>query len=278
MGAKSETNKRPGRMAARSDAASDRLDAGESAAAYPIRSVDRVCDVLDALANARSGLSLMAVAEQTGLPKSSAFRYLTALEHRHYVERGRDSMTYRLGPAFRPQHTRTVDHLIVVAQPILEDLRDKLGETTNLGLLDGTSIVHAVVCESLNPMRLAARVGDRGYVHSTALGKAISATLPRAQVESILDAAGMPAITTTTITDRAEWWAKLDLVKEQGYAVDDGENQDDGRCAAVAIPGLPFPAGLSVSAPANRFTMEMVPGVARQLRRAASAVAKEAMQ
>jgi IclR family acetate operon transcriptional repressor len=250
--------------------------AQETGAAYPIRSVDRVCDILDTLANSRSGATLTEVAEATSLPKSSAFRYLTALEARHYVERDTDAVVFRLGPAFRPQHTRTVDRLITVARPILEQLRDKVTETTNLGILDGTSVVHMMVCESQHMMRLAAHVGDRGTVHSTALGKAICATLPQDRVRSILEAAGMPAYTEHTIAGQDEYFAELDRVHTLGYGVDDMENQADGRCIAVAIGGgLDVPAGVSVSAPASRLSRDDLAPVAKALRRAARDIAAQ---
>lgn len=140
-------------------------------AAYPIRAVDRVCDILDVLAEATRGASLSTIAEQTHLPKSSAFRYLMALESRHYVERASDDATYRLGLAFRQQDSRGVDRLAELAGPQLERLRDQFEETLNLGILDGAHVVHVVVAESPHMMRLAARVGERGFIHCTALGK-----------------------------------------------------------------------------------------------------------
>lgn len=243
--------------------------------AYPIRSVDRVCDILDTLANSSNGVTLTEVADATGLPKSSVFRYLSALEARFYVEREEDTVTYRLGPAFRPQHTRGIDQLAELARPALAQLRDRIGETTNLGVLDGTSVVHTVVCESPQMMRLAARVGDRGYVHATALGKAMCAQLPPDRVRAILSATRLPSFTSTTITDPVALTEELDRVREQGYAVDDMENQSDGRCVAVAIEGLPFRAGVSVSAPASRLSREQVAETAKALRRVAVSLSKQ---
>lgn len=247
----------------------------EPAAAYPIRSVDRVCDILDTLANSPDGVTLTEVAETTGLPKSSAFRYLSALESRHYVARGHDAATYRLGLAFRPQHTRGIARLAELARPALERLRDKLDETTNLGLLDGTNVVHSVVCESPQMMRLAARVGERGYVHATALGKAMAAGLPEDRVRSLIAVAGMPSFTDTTITDVDDLIAELDQIRQQGYAIDEEENQAGGRCVAVVIPDLGFPAAVSVSAPAARFESDEVPTVARALQRVAKDLSRQ---
>lgn len=247
----------------------------EHSGAHPIRSVDRVCDVLDTLANSPAGATLTEVADATALPKSSAFRYLTALEARHYVARDQGPLIFRLGPAFRPQHTRAIDRLVGIARPALEQLRDRIGETTNLGVLDGTMVSHAVVCESRQMMRLAARVGDRAHVHSTALGKAICAALPPPRVQSILDAVGMPTLGPDTITTRRAFLAELDQVRSRGFAIDHAENQADGRCVAVALLGSDLPAAVSVSAPAHRLTTEGIPSVARVLRRVARDIATQ---
>lgn len=244
------------------------------APAYPLRAVDRVCDILDALANSPHGVSLSEVAEVAALPKSSTFRYLSALEARHYVERDATTSAYRLGLAFRPQHTRAVERLTELAAPALERLRDTLQETTNLGVLDGAFVVHNVVAEAPHMMRLAARVGDRGYIHSTALGKAIAATLPENRVRSILEAAGMPRFTDETITEIDAYVAELERVREQGYGLDAAENQEYGRCVAVPIDSLDFPAGISVSAPIDRFPPERTEEIVKALRKVAKTLAK----
>lgn len=222
--------------------------------AYSIRAVDRVCDILDTLANSTDGAHLSDVAEATNLPKSSAFRYLAALEHRHYVQRRNESGTYTLGPAFRPQDNTGIEQLAEAARPALEQLRDRYAETTNLGILDGTQIVHILVAESPHMMRLAARVGERGGVHSTALGKAILAHQPEQRVRSILHATGMPRFTDTTLVDVEAYLAELERTRHLGFGIDEEEHQTDGRCVAVAIPDLPIPAGISVSAPASRMS------------------------
>ena len=61
-----------------------------------------------------------------------------------------------------------------------------------------------------------------------------------------------------------------------GYAVDDCENEEDGRCVAVPLTGLPVPAAVSLSAPANRLTVEAAVAAANVLRRAAVEIARRA--
>ncbi len=246
----------------------------ERGASSPIRAVERVCDVLDVLQQSADGASFSAVAEKTGLPKSSAYRYLSALEARRYVERD-ESGLYSLGLAFRPRDTRAIELLAEISRPWLERLRDLTGETTNLGVLDGTTVVHAVVVESPHMMRLAARPGERGPLHATALGKAIGANLSEDRVRAILEAAGLDRLTGRTITSTEDYLYELERVRRLSYGVDDCENQPDGRCVAVALEGLPFLCGISVSAPANRLTAEQVPEVAAQLRAAAEGLVEE---
>lgn len=247
----------------------------EAGPAYPLRAVDRVCDILDILANSSEGVSLTEVAGGAALPKSSTFRYLTALEARHYVARDPATGLFRLGLAFRPQNTRAVERLTEFARPALEKLRDHLGETTNLGVLDGAFVIHTVVAESPHMMRLAARVGDRGYVHCTALGKAVCATLPEERVRSILAAAGMPRFTDSTIVETEPYLTELERVRAEGYGLDDAENQAAGRCVGVAIEGLGFLAGISVSAPADRFPAERTDEIVSQLRKVARALSRQ---
>jgi IclR family acetate operon transcriptional repressor len=62
-------------------------------------------------------------------------------------------------------------------------------------------------------------------------------------------------------------------VRRVGFAVDNGENEIDGRCVAVPILGTRLPAALSLSAPASRFPQQQIESVAKELRRVAEQIA-----
>jgi IclR family transcriptional regulator, acetate operon repressor len=237
-----------------------------------VRAVDRVCSILNLLQESIEGVSLIDVAEATELPKSSAFRYLWTLETRRYVERDADSGLYRLGLGFVGMQSRHLEVLRQRARPLLESLRDQLEETLNLGVLDGDSAIYLDIVESQRNVRLAAKRGDRDPIHSTALGKAIAAHLPRKQVEEILAQSGMPARTANTIVTADDYESELARVRRNGYAVDNGENEVDGRCVAVPLLGTRLPAALSLSAPASRFPIQDVAKVAKELQEAAEAI------
>lgn len=233
-----------------------------------LRAVERVCDILDLLQASSEELTLTDIADRTGLPKSTAYRYIVALESRAYVDRD-DNNVLRLGAAFRPRVTRQLEQFIALARPVLLGLRNSTNETVNLGVLDGGQLSHVIVVESEQMMRLAARVGERGMIHSTAMGKVIAANLEPDLVRGILETEGMQALTNFTITDADDYLAELDRVRRLGFGLDDCENQEDGRCIAVAIEHMPVPCAVSISAPVRRFPKNRIPEFVELLRAAA---------
>jgi IclR family acetate operon transcriptional repressor len=240
---------------------------GETDSAYSIRAVDRVLDVLDVLRGRTRGASVAEIAQAAGLARSSAFRYLTTLERRGYVERD-GPHGYRLGPAL-PSRARRLS-LATIARGFLEELRDRFQETINLGVLDGNAVAYLDIVESPMAIRFAARPGDRDAIHSTALGKALAAQLRDEDVRGILAAEGMARMTPRTIVDEDEYLRDLAGVRLRGFALDNGENEEGGGCVAVAVPGADVPAAISLSAPAARLLGQRIEEVAVALREASA--------
>jgi IclR family acetate operon transcriptional repressor len=240
---------------AKSMVTEDNESEAEGRGQYSVRAVERVVDILDRLQESREPVSLVSLAEVTGMPKSSAFRYLSTLEARGYVEKDPATGDYSLGLAL-PSHQRYLAVLAARVRPSLERLRDRFGETVNLGVLDGDRVLYVEIIESQKSMRLAARRGDRDYLHSTAVGKVIAAHMPEDEVRALLASAGMPPSTDRTIRDADAYIAALTQVRSDGYAIDDEENETGARCVAVPLLGLRERCGISLSAPAVRLSRE----------------------
>lgn len=247
-----------------------------SGPSYSVRAVHRVCDILDLLQTRSEHVTLAEVAAQTGLPKSSALRYLATLEERRYARRDPDGGDYGVGLAFGAARAEGFEVLRRSCRPFLEELRDAFDETVNLGVLDGTRVCYLDSIEPSRGVRLTVPPGARDPIHSTALGKALAAELAAERVRHILAEEGLPARTARTVTTQVEYLRELDAVRERGYAVDDGENEPDGRCVAVTLRGLRLAAAISVSAPAARFPLGEVERVAAALRSTADRVADAA--
>jgi DNA-binding IclR family transcriptional regulator len=94
-------------------------------------------------------------------------------------------------------------------------------------------------------------IGGTCFIHASSLGKAIAAYLSEREVREIVAQAGLPKLTRFTKTSLDELWADLRLTREQGYAINAGEMEENLH--AVSVPlfnGQKRPVGsLCVSGP-----------------------------
>jgi IclR family acetate operon transcriptional repressor len=170
----------------------------------------------------------------------------------------------------------TTQRLATLAQPHLSEVGDAIGETVSLAVLDGDEIVYvAQVQPSQNLMRMHTEVGRRAMPHTTAVGKAILATVPETEVRELLKRRGMPRRTEHTLTAPRLLLAELERVRERGYALDDGEQELGVRGVALTVPDAPRPLGLSVSGPLTRMSDDVIERAVPILSRAAANISAE---
>jgi IclR family transcriptional regulator, acetate operon repressor len=239
-----------------------------------VQSLERAFTLLELMAEDGGEVPLSRLAVGSGLPLSTIHRLVRTLVARGYV-RQLPSRRYVLGPRLihlGESSSRALSHWAV---PHLSDLVDGTGETANMAMLDGDRVVYVAQVPSRHSMRMFTEVGRRVYLHSTGVGKALLAQLPRQTAREIVERAGMPRRTPRTITDPDEFMAELDRISQQGYAIDDGEQEAGVRCVAVPVLGGPGQTALSVSGPEGRVTMESVPQFAELLQASAAELAAE---
>jgi IclR family acetate operon transcriptional repressor len=244
---------------------------------YSIAVLDRALDVLEALADGNEPLGVTELARRVGATKSAAYRILANLERRGYVGKDATTARYSLGTrlAYLGQRSLGTFDLRQVARPILEELNRRFHETVNLGVLEGNEVVYIDMIESQHGLRMAARVGARDFVHSTALGKAMLAFLPPEAVEHRLRHP-LPARTAHTITVPALLAAELDRVRARGVAEDHAENELGARCVAAPIfdhAGSVI-AAISVSSPESRLDDSRAAEVAAAVQTAAQEITR----
>ncbi|NEE03260.1 IclR family transcriptional regulator [Phytoactinopolyspora halotolerans] len=224
---------------------------------YGVRAVNRTLDILELLDEPSRPVSLGDVVAKTGLPKTSAFRYLATLERRGYVTRTA-SGSYLPTRSFGHPWESDLDELARRAQPMLEQLRDQFTETVSLGALDLHRAFYVSVVRPLRSVRVDINSGARAMIHCTAFGKALAARIPEERVREILDMQGMPRFTSRTITDPDRYLQELARVRRAGYAVNNGENEVGARCVALALTSTVIPLAVSLSAPADRMPMQRI--------------------
>ncbi len=243
---------------------------------YVVKPVFKALQVLIALGDEQSPLTLTEICHRVRLPKTTVFRYLQTLAHCGFVAHNRQEDMYHLGARLFELGQLAGQQLRIrdVALPIMVGLRDRFNETVNLGILDGYDVVYVEMVESHHSLRMQATLGSRDPAYSTALGKAILAFKdePTHHLPSRL----MPR-TVFTLHTRASVMQALTLAAQQGYALDDQENEDGARCVGAPIFEYPgrVTAAISVSAPASRLGRDQVGTVADAVREAAAAISRQ---
>lgn len=209
-----------------------------------------VLDVLRCFTVERPVVGVTEIAEQVGLHKSSVSRILATLEQERVVDRDEETRKYRLGVGLIAIAGPLLANLDVrkVAYSILEDLREATGETAVLNIWDGSE---SVSVEQIPSNHLVKHTSVMGSRYSSGLSATVQVflanedTARRAELISNgeIDLAG---------TTPAEYQARLDLVRERGYAVNYGETSAEevgvaagildhrGELVACAMTAAPF--------------------------------------
>ena len=237
----------------------------------------KMLDILETIRESRSGLSLADLARALGLPKPTAYRIVATLESRGYIARNPAGHYLIARKLFDLQQDESEEQaLLRAAQPVMARLVDSCRETVNLGILDAGEVVVISTVESPQTIRMSSKVGNRRYLHSTALGKVLLSGLPEKEVQRLIRIQGLPRLTPRTIVTRQALAAELDLVRRQGFAMDNEENEPDGRCLGAPVLGVGgrIVAALSISAPIFRMDMTRARALAAELTEATRTVSR----
>ncbi len=204
-------------------------------ASRTVQSVDRVVALLDSLGQAERPLTVRELSAAVGLPRPTIYRLVHTLEA-HGLLVSSDSR-YAIGPRVLWLAGRRLQQIELRAagRPHLVELARRTGETAHLAVLEQGQVVYIDKVESGGPLRMASTVGAIMPAHCTALGKAMLAFLPPAQLQEVLRTHGLPRRTANTITDPARLLAELAAVRARGYAIDNVENEEGIRCVGAPI-------------------------------------------
>ena len=252
---------------------SDGASRATGAASGGVQSVERAFDLLEMLADAGGALGLSELSTISGLPLPTAHRLMRTLVNRGYV-RQEASRRYTLGARLIRLGETSSRMLGTSLRPYLTELVRSTGETANLAMLDGDEVVYIAQVPSSHQMRMFTEPGRRVRPHCTAVGKALLAQLPPGEARALLERGGMPRFTPTTITDPDLLLAHLEVIRKQGYSVDEGEQEVGVRCFAVAVPDAPVALAISTSGPQARMTDEAAARIVPALIRAATEISE----
>src|SRR6202165_1872659 len=239
-----------------------------------VQSVDRALVIIETLAEDDEGYRLSDLSVRTGLSTRAPHRLLATLEKRRFVQFDRyeskwhvGAQSFAVGATFARRR-----NFVAQAMPYLRKLRDQTRETANLAVVDDESIIVLTRMESREIMRSLTKVGGRVAMVASGVGKAVLATYSDEDINAIIRRQGMPRLTEKSIVRPGELFKELQIIRRQGYAVDDEEARIGLRCVAAVVYtdcGEPL-AAISVSGMTSRLTDERLPVLGRVAREVAA--------
>src|SRR4051812_14481763 len=223
-----------GRCLSRVEATEEQM-AGRGAGPDFVEALARGLDVLVCFDGGRRTMSLTEVAAATGLARPTARRLLLTLAELGYVRA--DDGQFSLTPRVLRLGTAYVSSLGLwdIAQPHLQDLVARTGESSSMTQLDGSDIVYVARVSVPKLIALRVDIGTRFPAVRTSQGKVLLAALPPDELEATLaepSRAGLPPYIGRA---REQLRAELTEVRARGWAVADEELAPGVRSVAVPV-------------------------------------------
>lgn len=207
-----------------------------------LQTADRALQVLQQFHAPADALSVSEIADRLGIHRSTASRLVATLRARGFLEAVGDVV--RLGPEVARLGTLAGRELAVIAQPLMERLAARTGETVTLGVVAAGETLTVAQAGGRHVVSAGNWIGLRTPVHCTADGKVLLAfgalMPPRGALERR---------TEHTIVDPGALERELREARARGYAIAEGELEpglvgvaapvhQDGACvAALCISG-----------------------------------------
>lgn len=242
---------------------------------YPIESVDNALKLLLMLRD-KPAISVSEVSDDLSVARSTAHRLLAMLAYHGFVRQDPVTRAYAAGPVLTEISFAALrdSDIRPKARPFIEELVREVGETVHLVMLNGTQVLFTDCVEGGRALRAGARVGMRLPAHCTAGGKVLLAELPDHQVRELYRDEELEQLTAHSVGTVTSLLTRLDETRRHGYALNDGESEEQLRAVAVAIrdPVGRARAAITLSAPEYRLPPDRLPGVVAAMRRAASRI------
>jgi IclR family transcriptional regulator, pca regulon regulatory protein len=225
-----------------------------------VQSLERGLSVITAFTRDARSLTLSEIADRTGLSRAAARRFLITLKDLGYVES--DGRLFSLQPRVLALGYSYLSSLPVweVARPHLEELAEKVQETTSASVLDGDDIVFVARVEVKRIMSMTLGVGSRLPAWATAMGRVLLADLGPAQLDQYFRRVTLAPLNERTVVDEKELRGIIAEARTRGWTLVDQEVEEGVRSLAVPIrsPQGRTEAAVTVCSHALRVTRERV--------------------
>ena len=236
----------------------------------------RAIRILEALADHERPPQLAEIALAVALPKPTVLRILGTLEHAGVVAREPDTKRY----GFAERLNKFAGQVLLGSphrasrHAILEELVEQIGETCNLTIPNGSTVLYLDRVETAWPLRVHFGSGSRVPLYASASGKLFLSAMPKRSRDRFLQQTPLIKHTPQTLTDPKRLSNEFNAIRERGYSIDNEEDLPGICCIAVPVRNSDgkVVAGVAVHAPLARMRIEQGLEFLPMLRSAAEAM------
>jgi DNA-binding IclR family transcriptional regulator len=207
-------------------------------------SVERAFSILEFLNSSQRGWNISEMSRKLNIPKSTTHVLVTTLDQLGYVRQS--SRRFQLSTKMfgLGRNAVTENALPQIALPHLRWLVQETKLTAHVGILEKSQVVFVQKVDGPGIIKFDTYVGKCSALHCTSLGKALLAYRGEEEIEMLMMNYDFGRFTKRTIGSYAAFMGELARVRQQGFAIDDEEEELGIRCIAAPI----FAAGAVIGA------------------------------
>jgi IclR family pca regulon transcriptional regulator len=191
---------------------------------YIVSSLVRGLKILSTFTVKQPSLKVSEIAELANLDQATVFRFVYTLERLGYLVREEDTKRYHQGVRMLTLclPARKVSPSVYVALPYMNELSKITNETVKLGIVDNIDVVRLPLLKfQINLFMHTDRASFSGSLHSSR--KVLLAFQPMETWETMISQIDFSPRTEKTIVDPQKFRECLLETRNQGYALQDGE-------------------------------------------------------
>lgn len=223
-------------------------------------SILRVLRILETAATAERPMSATDIHMALGVPKPTVHRMCQTLIEEGFLSQEMGGKRLLPGPRLARLALAALHATSFAAERrlILEQVSREIGETSNIAVPDGHSMLYLDRVETHWPLRVQLPVGSHVPLHCTASGKLYLASLPAERRRRLLAQLPLERHTANTITDARRLAAELERIAAERLGSDNEEFVE--AMVALAVPVTDgkgtLCATLSFHAPTQRVSFD----------------------
>ena len=216
-----------------------------------IQVIARAAAILRTLRDNPNGMSLGQIAERVALPRSTVQRIIGALVSERLVMSGSKGGGVRLGPELGSLAEAARYSIVDQCRPVLAEITEETGETTDLSVLRGDTMIFLDQVPGLHRLRTVSFVGEVFPLTTTANGRACLALVSEDVARRMIEKEWGPG---DHKNDFASIMTDLKDIRARGLAYD-----LDEHTSGISAIGFAFKDwggdlhAISVPIPSSRF-------------------------